>query len=558
VSASKASSELAGNLLTALVSFSILILLFLLLEGALRVGGVGARGSSASRLAYQQLPLPVLRQAERPDGTRVWATADPRLPFQTILASKPETGLRVVTLGGSATAGLGFSPNVTFARHLERMLEEALPARRVEVLNLGIVALSSRQVKRLVAEVCENYAPDIVVVYSGNNEFLEIHAEKYAAANRSVLASIADGVERSHVFRTLRLALYGRPKSPSLADRDVSHEDLRLTQARIIEDVDVAPEEVREVVDGYEANLENMVDVASATGTSLVLVSVASNWKWRGRSDLPADWMREFVPPDEVERAPDLARVHGALEQRMAAAPADERSALLFRRAVVEEALGDFEAARASYGAAMNEDPHLRRALDAMNERVEAVARRRKVTFLDAVAPLADDAEHGIVGFGQFYDYVHFTPRGAVVLADALFRTLVSMGVVPTDRLDVAEAYREHRLRALAELEHDPFELAAWMGVGFEPEQGIADRDLWKFDRLVGELDERIEADGRDARALVYRGNAHYFRIDGAAQAESDYRAALALRPDDRAIRDNLERLLAERPLGSPDRVARP
>ncbi|MGI9432374.1 MAG: SGNH/GDSL hydrolase family protein, partial [Myxococcota bacterium] len=446
----KASSELAGNLLTALVSFGILALLFGLLEGALRVGGIGARDASASRLAYQQLPLPLLRQAERPDGTPVWVTADPRLPFQTILAAKPANGLRIVTLGGSATAGLGFSPNVTFARHLERMLEEALPERRVEVLNLGIVALSSRQVKRVVAEVCEGYAPDLVVVYSGNNEFLELHAEKYAAANRGVLASLADAVERYHVFRAIRLALYGPPTSPSLADRDVSHEDLRLTQARIIEDVELTAEEVGQVVDGYEANLENIVEVASAAGTRLVLVSVASNWKWRGRSDLPADWMGEFVPLGDAKAAPDLARLLEVLDERVAAAPADERSALLFRRAVVEEALGDFEAARVSYAAAMNEDPHLRRALDAMNERVEAVARRRKVTFLDAVATLADDAEHGIVGFGHFYDYVHFTPRGAVVLAEALFRTLVSMGVVPAERLDVADAYRERRLRALA------------------------------------------------------------------------------------------------------------
>jgi len=566
VSAPKASPELVGNLLATLFSFCVLALLFVLFEGGLRVAGIGARDASTSRLAYQQIHLPILREAARPDGTRVWVTADPRLPFQTILASKPATALRVVTFGGSATAGLGFSPNVTFARHLRGMLEEALPRREVEVLNLGIVALSSRQVKLLVADVCERYEPDVAVVYSGNNEFLEIHAEKYAAANRTRLASVADLVERSHVFRTLRLALYGRPKPPSLADRDFSPEDLRLTQARIIEDVELAPQEIQKIVDAYEANLDEVVDAATAHGTPLVLVSVASNWKWRGRSDLPADWMTdwmtdsmaEFVPRGEADGELDLAGLRGALEERVAAAPADERSGLLFRRAVVEERLGDFEAARASYRAAMNEDPHLRRALDVMNERVAAVAQRRKVTFLDAVATLAGDAEHGIVGFGQFYDYVHFTPRGAVVLAEALFQTLVSLGVVPADRLAVADAYRERQLRDLAELEQDPLELAEWLGVGFEPERGIADRDLWKFDRLLGEIDARIEADGGDIRARVYRANAHYFRIDGAARAEQDYRAALALLPDDPAIRDNLARLSAERPLASPARAPRP
>ncbi len=69
------------------------------------------------------------------------SAGDVRLPYQTIRQDKPENALRIFTFGGSATAGLGYSPNVTFARHLERLLEMAQPDRVVEVVNLGIVAL---------------------------------------------------------------------------------------------------------------------------------------------------------------------------------------------------------------------------------------------------------------------------------------------------------------------------------------------------------------------------------------------------------------------------------
>jgi hypothetical protein len=85
------------------------------------------------------------------------------------------------------------------------------------------------------------------------------------------------------------------------------------------------------------------------------------------------------------------------------------------------------------------------------------------------------------------------------------------------------------------------------MGVGEDPGAQISDRDLWKYDRLVGQLDETLETDDGNALALVYRGNASYFRANGAADAERDYRAALALRPDDPAVRRNLERLQEER-----------
>lgn len=543
----EAPSSLAGNLLASVASIAVLAVLFTALEGGLRAAGVGAPDASSSRLQYQQLYLPILAPGARPDGTAVWATEDPRLPFQTILAEKPANGLRVVVFGGSATAGLGFSPNATFARHLERMLADAYPDRSVEVLNLGIVALASRQVKLLVSEVTEHYDPDVLVVYSGNNEFLEIHAEKYAAANQSWLGRAGGLVQGTHLLRALRQLIRGRPRPPSLADHDFSRDALRVTQDRIIQDVAVSDDEIQAVVDHYEANLEELARSAAAGETPLLMLAVASNWRWRGRADLPAGWRDEFGAPGE-DAAPALLV---SIVERLEAAPRDERAELLFRRAVVEEELGDFEAARESYRAAMNADPHLRRALDAMNERVQGVAARNGAGFLDAVAVLGADAPHGIVGFEHFYDYVHFTPRGAVRMAEAVFASLRSLGVLPPPGDFSAAAYRDRELAALEDLSVDPLELASWMGVGDQPGRQIADRDLWKYDLLVAGFDERLAEDGDDLRALVQRGNAAYFRVDGADAAERDYRAALALAPDDPIIRANLARLRAERPLGA-------
>ena len=119
-------SPVLANVLMLLGSVLMSVLLILALEGVLRLVGLGAPDAAhASRLKYQQIYLPILEPGERADGTPVVKTADSRLPYQSILAKKPANGLRVFTFGGSATAGLGFSPNVTFARHLERMLEQA-------------------------------------------------------------------------------------------------------------------------------------------------------------------------------------------------------------------------------------------------------------------------------------------------------------------------------------------------------------------------------------------------------------------------------------------------
>ena len=113
--ASKPRSSLAANLILAMSSTVMTLLLFGLLEGLLRILGIG-QADGASRSKYQQVYLPVMEPAEPRDGTPVFATGDVRLPYQTIRQDKPENALRIFTFGGSATAGLGYSPNVTFAR----------------------------------------------------------------------------------------------------------------------------------------------------------------------------------------------------------------------------------------------------------------------------------------------------------------------------------------------------------------------------------------------------------------------------------------------------------
>jgi lysophospholipase L1-like esterase len=537
--ASAQGARLGANLLLAAVSLFFLCLLLAGLEGVLRVAGLGDPDASrASRLKYQQIYLPILEPGTRPDGTRVFRTVDSRLPYQSILAQKPVDGLRVFTFGGSATAGLGYSPNVTFSRHLERMLRRAYPERTVEVVNLGIVALSSRQVKLLVADVVERFDPDLLVVYSGNNEFLEIHGEKYARAHETRLQRWIDPLRETNLYRLLSRAVRGAPVNPSLADQDFSHDDLRLTQDAIIQHIRLEVGEVDRAVDRYAANVEEIARSAKVTGTALVLLSVASNWKWRGRSDLPDDWR------DELGSNP--AQIRAALDDRIAAAAPDERHAWLFKRATLHEEQGNTAAARADYREAMNSDPHLRRALDVMNERVARVAQTSDVAYLDLVAALGKNAKNGIIGFGEFYDYVHFTPRGAVLVAGAVFGEARRRGLLPEGaRLD-AEDYVAEQTAKLADASQDFLAADEWLGIGFDPER-LSSRDLWKYDEMLAELDRRLEQDPRDVRARVYRGNARSFQPDEAAGAAEDYRKALEAGGANAVIQRNLDALLLER-----------
>jgi lysophospholipase L1-like esterase len=525
----------------------LLVLLMLAgLEGGLRLAGLGdPHASLTSRLKYQQVFLPIMTASVKADGTPIYHTTDPRLGYQSILRSKPENGLRIFTFGGSATAGLGFSRNATFSHHLERMLRVAYPERVVEVVNLGIVAFASRQVRLLVEHVAETFSPDLLIVYSGNNEFLEIHAEKYAEANRTLLSAALEFLGDTNLYRFVtRIARRGQ-EVRSIASQTFTNDDLRLSQNQIIRDIELTPREIEEILEGYESNLEAMVVAAQRAQTPIMLLTVAGNWEWRGREDLPADWVDELVGEKESADADRHARAVEVLGARLAEAGPSDRYEIFFKRALARQKLGDFRGARDDFRASMNADPHLRRALDAANDRVRAVAERNGTSFLDVVGSLAAAHEHGIVGFDDLYDYVHFTPDGTVRVAGAIFREIQRDTRLPSAGSFDSAAYEREWFRTFASLSEDFLSVDDWIGIGFDPAR-IADRDLWKFDHMLAALDERIAAEPGNPRALAYRANAAAQRIDGVEDALRDYRAALEIR-DDEVIRRNLEKLERER-----------
>lgn len=537
-----------SHLAFVLVSILIALALLAVVEGGLRIVGIGDPcPGCGSRLGYQQIYLPVFESAQRADGTPILRPADKRLSYHSLLQEKPDGALRIFTFGGSATAGLGYSPNASFAHFLEEMLRASDPARQFEVSNLGIVGLSSDEVELLVADVSRRYAPDVLIVYSGNNEFLEPHARKYALSQWSPLERLLDRLRDTNLRRAADQMVRGKPALPTLAEQDFSEEELRLTQATIIREIEMSPAEVADVIDQYESNLREAVAAAAAAETPIILMTVASNWKWRGREDLPENWLAEAAGLESAGAEPAELAAHAMarLTEQIESAPSDERAELRFRRAVLAEQLGDWEAARADYRAAVNEDPHQRRALDAMNQRVAEVAEQTDATLVDSVAILASEAERGIIGFDEFYDYVHLTPRGALQLAAALLSELRRLQLHRGDPGFEPKHFAAARIGEIAAARQDATAIDRWLGYGFDPAL-LHDRDLWKYDRMRQGLDSRLTTDPSDDRALTYRGNARSFDLAGGPGAAADYLAALAIDPDRRETRDNLDRLVAE------------
>lgn len=140
------------------------VALFVLLELLLR--GAGAGFPSAY---FVQVPGRDVRVPNARFGERFFPKELARVPAPHLLTHpKPSGTYRIFVLGESAAMGVP-EPGFSFGRILEILLTERYPGVRFEVVNTAMTAINSHAILPIARE-CAAYAPDLFVVYMGNNE----------------------------------------------------------------------------------------------------------------------------------------------------------------------------------------------------------------------------------------------------------------------------------------------------------------------------------------------------------------------------------------------------
>jgi len=91
---------------------------------------------------------------------------------QSFLAQKPANGLRIFTLGGSSSYGFPWTGEVAFTAILGDVLAAAHPDRQIEAINVSGISYAMHRLAIVAKEIIA-YEPDIFIIYSGHNEFIE-------------------------------------------------------------------------------------------------------------------------------------------------------------------------------------------------------------------------------------------------------------------------------------------------------------------------------------------------------------------------------------------------
>lgn len=348
----------------------------------------------------------------------------------------PKT-FRVFCLGGSASAGWPHPPEEIYTRYLQRALKEAYPQRTIEVLNVSAHAYAAYRVRLIFQEVIE-FEPDLIVIYSGNNEFLE---KRVYAEEPAWWEPISSALNRLHLVRRIKGSSLGRrlwPENTLLADerQHVAYEQWSKIEQLALE-LRQNPRQYQQVKNHYTFSIQSMVETARDREVPVILVSVPVNLRqWHPNvSHQPLQgpelqaWERLYRSGEGLLLQGDASGAARRLQEAAGLAPFHAETHFALGRAL--ERSGAYEAALLSYSRARDLDYNPFRAPTDLNDILRHIAGRydnvsladAEQAFLAASAPLAP-------GFDLFLDYVHPTKRGNLLIAKTVYDEIVARGLL--------------------------------------------------------------------------------------------------------------------------------
>jgi lysophospholipase L1-like esterase len=401
-----------------------------------------------SPLVYQQ-SFGAAWTAGKTAGSRIYVSGRRR-----VVRAKP-AGQRVLVFGASAAYGEMFTEFAAFPGQAQRVLRAAAPDQVVEVLNLAHGGMGSRQVGEMILRAVSHEKPDLIVVYSGNNEYHELRALKAASAHYDPRAELLRRrMNKSYLYRQLRdLAAPG----PDVLAPPQGVEWLPIGRMDVL--VDEADRELGRIL--YREHLEAIVHLAQEAGVPMLLTTVATNLR---------DHMDNQTPG---EAAPELENQLHAMAQKVdqtspsvLAAEAEQLSTqlqtegaqhrlgqILLRAGLKEAAYAAFEQSEALALRPMQSDKHLR-AL------VHAVGAATDTPVCDLAAAMAAGARDGVPGRDEFIDHCHPSAAGHQRMGQALAACIAEHGLLEGATTDGVAA----AILALQAQDADPFRLDHYIG----------------------------------------------------------------------------------------------
>jgi lysophospholipase L1-like esterase len=375
------------------------------------------------------------------DSGRRYETADERLHFfrrQSFSAVKAKNSFRIFVLGGSTVQGRPWSTETSFGSWLQLALAASAGDTDWQVINCGGISYAGYRLAPVMRELLA-YEPDLFIICTGHNEFLEDRT--YSRLKRTPKSLI-----RAH-DALLKLRSY------SLANR--------FLESRRNEDASRAklPAEVRARLDFHDGlasyhrddawragvlahfshNLQTMVLTAQQAKVPVVLMRPAANIKdcspFKSEFDAHLSPRARQQAQALLDRAIQLSWSQPGQKLQLLAEvtkidPRHARTCYLTGKCY--EQLARSKEAKQWFQRARDEDICPLRIPTTLADAITATAKRHATGYIDMEQLIQQQTDDGIVGDEWLVDHVHPTIAGHQLIANALLDAMARMRLVET------------------------------------------------------------------------------------------------------------------------------
>jgi hypothetical protein len=369
------------------------------------------------------------------DGTRF--ETDPERLFyfcpQTFPASKTKNTFRIFCIGGSTVQGRPYSAETAFSTWLKLNLEVLCPQRNIEVVNCGGISYASYRLRPILQELL-GYEPDLLFLYTGQNEFLEERTYHRLKRVPRPLIRLHRSLLRLHSYRVVNHAVHSRQalKRPKLELPLEVNPKLDLEAGAQTYQRDLPGQQG--TIEHFRYNLEQMVRMAQQADIPIVLMNPISNlkdcppFKSEFRADLTEQERQRIDLLWEKARHWDKTDPWGKLSLMEQAVALDSSHAgLLFQAGKSALLTGNLEKSQQWFIQAKEQDICPLRMLEPMHEIVKQVAAENAVPLVDVWQLIEERTEDRIPGRQWLIDHVHPTIAGHQLIADALTDAMAGM-----------------------------------------------------------------------------------------------------------------------------------
>lgn len=528
----------------------------------LRGAGVEASPNRTVTWFSDHILLPPLWHTNTLDAPPVtYQRAGQAHHFHPFATEKADDTFRVAVFGGSAAHGYGVLEPGAFPHRLEQMLQRRVEGREVQVVNLGTIAWSSQQIAWAAKRVLELGTWDLVIIYSGHNELLELSSWKtyMPPGEHRRYTRVLLWNQRLQGLRLYTVArkLLGKAEVPELGSADPpdfqeadaqgivgGHEEelaalqpgmdpVAVTPAMRLDDMNPIERHLRARIGplerGYAArtfthNIGQVVEWAHEVGTPVVVMNPAPN-----DNHDPA-----WFPYPEDEEEVFAACLRGAEQQHSNEGAVEAAEACLGLHPTDPRAHYAVANALESRGRRPEAVEHLiearrwaeypNRVVPEVTEAILAFEGRAGVAgVIDVEALFRARSDGGLITYDLVYDHCHPSVAANWLIAAEVAKLVIDEGILVASGRGTLDAEAEAGFKDLQSRTAPDPRLGEWTGLTWRPGQTpeyIADfQGDWQAIRDAQE--EAIESPDATAMDWLWAGNGRFYGYDLAEAVDS-------------------------------------